>query len=318
MSYMMRSVLSSAVLIALCVVPGAQGAQRSPEPEKVTLCQLTQDPAAYNHKLVEVTAFVSHGFEDFTLFDPNCPSAQFRVWLEYGGTAASGTIYCCGGTAKRSRPKQLRVENVPIPLVSDKRFREFDRLLQHPPDSVAHATIVGRFFAGNASAPQSPGGYGHLGCCSLLAIQQVLSVDPHDRDDLDYGASVDAPEEECDYKYLIPNGSEGDLTDAQRKAEAGQRDWSFSNPQRVASDFLARSLNMDEAAITGLKLTREAQGRKVYQWHPEDGRLSYMIVVNRPYWLSFSAKDAKKVAWVAAAAYEISCPVKTPGQAGRE
>lgn len=38
------------------------------------------------------------------------------------------------------------------------------------------------------------GGYGHMGCCSLLAIQEVKSVNPVDRDDLDYGASVDQPD----------------------------------------------------------------------------------------------------------------------------
>lgn len=39
------------------------------QPEKLTACQLKNDPAAYNHKLVEVTGFVSHDFEDFTIFD---------------------------------------------------------------------------------------------------------------------------------------------------------------------------------------------------------------------------------------------------------
>ncbi|HZS08178.1 MAG TPA: hypothetical protein VFD58_25310 [Blastocatellia bacterium] len=88
----------------------------SEEPIKVTVCQLKNDPAAYNHKLVQVTGFISHGFEDFTLFDPGCSSWP-AVWLEYGGVAASGTMYCCGITADRSRPKQLTVEKISIPLV---------------------------------------------------------------------------------------------------------------------------------------------------------------------------------------------------------
>jgi hypothetical protein len=32
-----------------------------------------------------------------------------------------------------------------------------------------------------------------------------------------------------------------------------------------------------------------------------------MIVVSRPYWLTFYAKDARKAAWVVVAAYESSC-----------
>jgi len=36
------------------------------------VCQLLADPAAYNHKLVEVTGVASKGFEDFTLSEPGC------------------------------------------------------------------------------------------------------------------------------------------------------------------------------------------------------------------------------------------------------
>ena len=53
-------------------VPGVAAAEE--QPAAVTICQLKSDPAAYNHKLVEVTGFVSHAFEDFTVFDPTCPS----------------------------------------------------------------------------------------------------------------------------------------------------------------------------------------------------------------------------------------------------
>lgn len=35
--------------------------------------------------------------------------------------------------------------------------------------------------------------------------------------------------------------------------------------------------------------------------------LAYMVVVSRPYWLSYYAKDRKRVAWVVLAAYESSC-----------
>jgi hypothetical protein len=50
--------------------------------EQPTVCQL-KNPPAFNHKLVEVTAFVSHAFEDFTLLDPTCSSWP-GVWLSMG------------------------------------------------------------------------------------------------------------------------------------------------------------------------------------------------------------------------------------------
>ena len=282
------------------------------EPIKVTVCQLKNDPAAYNHKLVQMTGFISHGFEDFALFDPRCSSWP-PVWLEYGGTAASGTMYCCGVTAARTRPKQLVIEKIPISLVDDERFREFDSLIQRKSDLTLHATVVGRFFSGEQTRYPGGvfwGGYGHMGCCTLLAIQQVISVDPQDRDDLDYGASPDQPKitrAGCGYSDLLPLELYDKLIKAQQSAETDQRDWAFSDPQRVASDALASLLKIDEQSITGMIQTRKAQGRFVYQWSPKAKQASYMVVVSRPYWLSFYAKDTKKVAWVVIAAYESSC-----------
>ncbi|HEV3041317.1 MAG TPA: hypothetical protein VHA33_26370 [Candidatus Angelobacter sp.] len=83
-----------------------------------------------------------------------------------------------------------------MPLVADKRFREFDSLIQRQPSSLVHASLIGRFFAGN---PLNTGssiilGYGHMGCCSLLAIQQVLDVDSRTLHGLDYGYYPNYPE----------------------------------------------------------------------------------------------------------------------------
>src|SRR2546428_792104 len=88
------------LIFVSCVV--ANGSYE--EPIKVEVCQLKNDPAAYNHILVQVTGFISHGFENFTLFDPGCQSVT-SVWLEYGGTAAAPTNNFFGVTADAPRPK---------------------------------------------------------------------------------------------------------------------------------------------------------------------------------------------------------------------
>jgi hypothetical protein len=301
------------ILVAVGFSPGVSTVERqSRKTEKIALCQLKTDPAKYNHKLIEVTGFISHGFEDFTISEPDCPTWP-GVWLEYGGTRVSGTLYCCGVTATRTRRTPLRVEEILIPLVDDDLFRRLDKLVQRKPDSVVHATIVGRFFAGRQTKyplGTSWGGYGHMGCCSLLVIQQVISVDPQYRDDLDYGASVDQPEINevgCGYRYLTEPRPDKESIEFQRRAESGEREWSFDNPLRVATEGLARLLKIDEKSMAGIKEVRRAQGRIVYQWHPNPKGASYTIVVNRPYILSFYAKDAKRVAWIVAAAYELSC-----------
>ena len=72
------------ILIALATVTFS----RAEEPAKVSICQLKKDPPAWNHKLVEISGFVTHASHNFTIFDPSCPSFP-ALWLEYGGTVSS-------------------------------------------------------------------------------------------------------------------------------------------------------------------------------------------------------------------------------------
>jgi hypothetical protein len=261
----------------------------SEEPENVSVCRLKADPAAFNHKLVQVTSFVSHGFEDFSLQEPICNST-FDIWIEYGGKAVSGTVFCCGGSGERTRRKEMKVEDISIPLVEDENFRKLDRLLQVPPSyAIAHATIIGRFFSGKEiSYPKGKrwGGYGHMGCCSLLVIQQVVAVDPHDRDDLDYESFVDQPDVDklkCggyqDLAEILPYQN---MLAAQENAETGEGGWAFDDPQRVAVNGLAKLLKLNEESITGMKEMRKSRGKTVYEWHLTGRKTRYMVVVTRP------------------------------------
>jgi hypothetical protein len=288
------------------------------EPLKVSVCQLMADPPVNNHRLIEVEAFVSHDFEDFTLFDPSCRSWP-AVWLEYGGTAKSDTIYCCGPTAGKIRPQELTVENIPIPLIENDQFKQFDREIQPPFrsgkfGSVVHADLIGRFFAGSREqfGKREPfwGGYGHMGCCSLLAVQEVKSVSPQDRDDLDYGASSDQPEigkTGCGYSFLTPIEPGSSALQAQRQADRDPNSSVFEHPEAVASDFLKAQLKLVTTEPLILKQTRFTQGRIVYQWKQSGKSETYMVVVNRPSFLTFYSHDPKRVAWVVAAAYVSSC-----------
>jgi hypothetical protein len=302
-------------MMLLYVISFGRPAFCQEQPQQVNLCQLKNDPGSYNHRLVEVTGFVSHAFEDFTLFDPTCASGA-EVWLEYGGTSKSGTMYCCGVTADRHRSTELVVEGVPISLVKNNEFSEFDKLIQPPFRSgeygaLVHATLMGHFFSGHQVHLKTGtywNGYGHMGCCSLLTIEEVKFVSPQDRDDVDYGASPDSPNPDktgCGYRFLTPLEPYNDLIKTQHEAETGQQ-WMMNDPRRVAMDALARFAGVDAISIAGLKETRKAQGRVVYRWK-KNKEETYMVVVSRPYWLSFYADNADKVAWVVAAAYVSSC-----------
>ena len=149
-------------------------------PEKSDVCALQRDPVAYNRKLIEVSGLVSHGFENFALTDVQCAQDPGGVWLEYGGTVNSNTIYCCGPAAGAKRGATLIVEGITIPLIDDALFRRFDARIRGRRDTRFRARLIGRFFAGEQiDTPNGGfrGGYGHGGCCSLLVIQQVVSID---------------------------------------------------------------------------------------------------------------------------------------------
>lgn len=178
-----KALLRRVIIFGLFVLTFSSNAKlMSEEPLKVTLCDLKKDPAAYNHKLVQVTGMVSHGFENFTLADAVCADWP-SIWVEYGGRRNSGTIYCCGISAARKRAKPLTIEKISLSLVTDQQFRKFDQIIQRRSDTTARATLIGRFFSGKKGAvgPEDWGGFGHMGCCSLFVIQQVVSVEPEPR-----------------------------------------------------------------------------------------------------------------------------------------
>src|SRR5262245_1982183 len=96
--------------------------QQNPKAEAVDVCRLQADPAAYNRKLIEVSGFVLHGFEEFSLSDRKCPQ-ELGIWLEYGGSVNSDTAFCCGTRAGAPRGRTLVVDGIALPLVDDALFR---------------------------------------------------------------------------------------------------------------------------------------------------------------------------------------------------
>jgi hypothetical protein len=291
------------------------------EPITTTICQLKKDPAAWNHKLVAITGFATHASHNFTVYDPNCPTWP-AIWLEYGGTINSGTVNCCKTLNDRHRSQQFVVDDIPLPLTVNQQFQDFDKSIQPPlpagqSGAVEHATLIGRFFAGqrmeDADNGHYWGGFGYLGCCSMLVIQEVKDPDTHWRADLDYGESnekLDFSQPGCNLRMLLPEEQDAALMAAQRNADSGTGDWVFTDPARVAADTLARTAHIGQDAAA-MKLTHDSPGRKTYEWRSAAHSRDYMVVVSRPYWLSFYAHDPNRVAWVAVIAYESSCGGET-------
>jgi hypothetical protein len=170
------------VLLFLACVSSC-GAQ---PPIPVTPCDLVNSPAEYTGKVVAVRAHVNLAFEDFSLAQGGCEDAYPGVWLVYGGDEPTPTASTVNDLSRKPG-SVLKVNGRPIPLVHDEALDMFRQRLGairispigDQPCYDCHlyrvtATLTGVFFA----APKGQlDGYGHLGCCHLLAIQQVSDID---------------------------------------------------------------------------------------------------------------------------------------------
>lgn len=281
--------------------------------EKVTLCQLAGDRGSFNRKPVELTAFVSHGFEDSLIFESECGERFSGIWMEYGGTASTATMYCCGFTPTPTRPNVLTVEGLKLPLVENDDFKTLNKLLKMDGGRIVRATLRGTFFSGKPDPygngkKNSWGGYGHMGCCSLFVIQEVVSVLPQDVKDLDYGSSIDQPDltrEGCG-NYRIHDGEDWKtLLVQQQNADTGTDTWRYDHPEKVAIEALAELANKPPAKIR-LAGIKNVPGRIVYYWRPHGRKgVRYMVVINRSYSLSLHAKDPAKTIWAVAQLYSV-------------
>lgn len=187
----MRSVVRLVGIVALGAAFQQGRAQAPEKPLAVSLCQVKAHPENFLHKLVEVTATASHGFEDSMVEDSGCswPNGGPGIWMEYGGMRSTDTMYCCGFSPKPDRAKPLVIDGISLTLEDNQTFREFDKQL-HPKHSKpqrganrVRANLRGRIFAryeGIAGTQQSPAwrGYGHMGCCILFVVTQVVSLNP--------------------------------------------------------------------------------------------------------------------------------------------
>jgi hypothetical protein len=310
-----RLLIYSAVIVVFLLFPIAL---RSQETIHATTCDLKQKPADFNHKLVEVTGYVSHGFEEFELFDPRCPDAT-DVWLDYGGRQLSGTTYCCGDPGDGTRGAPIKVEGLQIPLVANQKFKNFNKLIHAERSTIVQATLIGRFFAGKDPGKTKWGaGYGHLGCCTLFVIQQVLSVEPYGNPDLDYSNDdymMSPPTRGCAISDASKDREGPNWQESQQKADIQGDEIRFDHPEKIARSELMRAENLDESAVANLYEAHREQGRITYQLKiaNQDGTsTTYSIVLHKPYRLTFYAINPHRIIWVVIAAYKTTCIKLTP------
>ncbi len=304
---MLRSTITGFLLIL--IASGIACAQVE-KPITVSACQLKNDPDTYDHKLIQLQGTVSSEFEDFTLRDRRCPDFTNSPWLTYCGEVFDGVMYSCDGSSNKGQV----VEGITAPNTKDPVLERFTRLVdsyrfnrkakhhyfQTDPTFSVTATLVGRFFAGKPRNKFSSGrGFGQMGCCTLLVIQQVVSIDKVD--------SNLKPGELTYYTEGWHDSSKNEIVKARQEAilQAGEA-WRKSDPQRVAADALSDYRKNSPTLLTFLGCTtkhltygakKDDQYSTVCKWAstPSD---SYDVEVLKYDFLKTPSNKWRDIAWM--------------------
>ena len=176
---MIRRILWVTLVLNLCGTFSAVCAEESAV--EVTGCELAAHPKTFDGKMIRVRSRVNVHFEDFTLGHGKCESEQ-GIWLAFGGDVP-GIVASMANDNFRKPGKDIEVEGVSYGIKRDDNFHKFYALIAarhgEKADYRVTATLTGRFFAGEESKTAKGvtyGGYGHLGCCTLLLITEVSDV----------------------------------------------------------------------------------------------------------------------------------------------
>jgi hypothetical protein len=105
-----------------------QSAKRE-DPVITSVCEILENPSAFNNKLVEVRGYVSVGFEDSTLHSESCSG---EIWFALAdGSGPPGLAMTVNGLGKPggSDSNRSRKQPIAISLIRDANFEKFESYL---------------------------------------------------------------------------------------------------------------------------------------------------------------------------------------------
>jgi hypothetical protein len=297
-----------------------------------SVCELAASPAKFDGKLLRIHTYMSRGFEDSTLHDPECAEEALVNWQ------SSGTPKVLIWSDFANEVGNYKVKRF-APLVNDEQLKEFHRFLREQGSTrqLTGATLIGTFYAEKSitvNGHTSKQGYGHMGCCSLFVISRVESVDKEYGDDLSYSATdwYIGLSRGCVSEQMLRVPTNETLLAWQQAANQGQAEWHHDARQTAEEELKELKFGTlgkvsggvtevlapgksgwvadAESPPTETLLETEARPfRKRYEWIEGDRITKYVIVVTRPYWLLKAAGTSEKVIWVPAGASMLKCGV---------
>jgi len=149
---------------------------------EVPLCDVLEQPEAFDKQHVKIRGIVRLEFENFTVHSRSCRAAK-GVWVMFGGDVATPTPSTWNDRVRKPG-SVLSGGGISYPLQKDESFHEFYRAMTARSENSATysvtATLDGTFFAApvrrDARGKEYPAGFGHLWCCHLLIISSVSEV----------------------------------------------------------------------------------------------------------------------------------------------
>jgi hypothetical protein len=178
--HMSRSLIPFLASLTLICFVETVPAQETPL--ELSACDLAKHPKSFDAKIIRVRGILSVHFEDFSLTAPDCDTPQ-GIWLAFGGDVP-GIVPSTANDNSRTPGVDIKVNGVSHGIKKDEKFRRLYALIaaRHgdKPAYTVTATLEGAFYAGEerllANGQTDFSGYGHLGCCALFVITQVLDV----------------------------------------------------------------------------------------------------------------------------------------------
>ena len=220
-------------------------------------------------------------------------------------------MYCCNGTGNKDH---VNVEGIRIPLSNDPVLDRFRRLHEFVSDQqkskgslfsnrsiiLCDRDIDWPVFCWKSPRQRIEGqGYGHMGCCTLLAIQRVLSIDK-------VVSNIKPGELSCYTEGWHENRNDELLRARQNTiSKTGER-WRTSDPQRVAAEALSDYLHnsnttLNFAGCHTKHLTysdkKDDQYSTSCSWASSSSG-SYTVEVMKFYFLKSPSNKWKDIAWM--------------------
>jgi hypothetical protein len=256
---------------------------------------LLKNPGLYLESLVSVPGLVLYGPNQFTSHGYDCVDESEPLHLVFGGNPSD--------PKDRFRLSQSRLEDSTVPLKKDADYETLQKLIKSADAAgqvrMLRATLTGRFFTGQAVGTKS-GEIKHPN--PRLVISEVELVSNRLEDPVDFTPVPQAPAKAakgCTATEIeVPSRDEEDKL--QRLSREPSENLGYLNdPKAVAARAIADQENIAPADVeSNLTPGNEAFALKSYSWASSDGRRTYAVSVDRPYWLLSGTYSGDSVIWV--------------------